>query len=58
MNGKPGNSILVHPLTVGLNLDPDTLKGSYYANPIIDFPDVSPELREQYGEYYRSNICV
>lgn len=41
-----------------LNLDQDTLKGSYYANPIIDTPDVSPELREQYGEYYRSNICM
>ncbi|KAI9572705.1 Clavaminate synthase-like protein [Boletus coccyginus] len=39
-----------------MNGKPDTLKGSYYANPIIDTPDVSPELREQYGEYYRSNI--
>lgn len=36
----------------------DTLKGSYYANPTVDIPDVSPELREQYQEYYRSNICV
>ncbi|KAF9243851.1 Clavaminate synthase-like protein [Melanogaster broomeanus] len=36
--------------------DQDTLKRSYYANPVIDAPDVSPELREQHREYYRTNI--
>jgi len=39
-----------------MNGKPDTLKGSYYANPVIDVPDVSPELREQHQEFYRSNI--
>ncbi|KAF8446211.1 hypothetical protein L210DRAFT_956165 [Boletus edulis BED1] len=39
-----------------MNGKPDTLKGSYYANPIIDVPDVSPELKEKHGEYYRDNI--
>ncbi|KAF8559355.1 Clavaminate synthase-like protein [Imleria badia] len=39
-----------------MNGRPDTLKGSYYANPTIDVPDVPTELREQYPEYYRSNI--
>ncbi|KIK99771.1 hypothetical protein PAXRUDRAFT_30291 [Paxillus rubicundulus Ve08.2h10] len=39
-----------------MNGKPDTLKGSYYANPVIDVPDVSPELREQHKEFYRSNI--
>ena len=35
----------------------DTLKGSYYANPIVDVPSVPPQLREEYPEYYGSNIC-
>ncbi|KAI6031984.1 Clavaminate synthase-like protein [Pisolithus microcarpus] len=35
---------------------PDTLKGSYYANPVVDTPDVSSALREQHREYYRENI--
>ena len=35
----------------------DTLKGSYYANPVIDEPDVSPELRKAHPEYYGKNIC-
>ncbi|KAJ3559598.1 hypothetical protein NM688_g239 [Phlebia brevispora] len=39
-----------------MNGRPDTLKGSYYANPIIDEPDVSPELRNAYPEYYGNNI--
>lgn len=35
----------------------DTLKGSYYANPVLDEPSVSPILREAYPEYYGKNIC-
>ena len=35
----------------------DTMKGSYYANPVIDEPNVPQELREAYPEYYRKNIC-
>ena len=36
----------------------DTLKGSYYANPVIDNPDVSPALKTAYPEYYGENICM
>ncbi|KIM67035.1 hypothetical protein SCLCIDRAFT_1210495 [Scleroderma citrinum Foug A] len=39
-----------------MNGKPDTLKGSYYANPIIDGPNVSPTMKEQHREYYRDNI--
>lgn len=39
-----------------MNGKPDSLKGSYYANPIIDNPDVEPELRVAYPEYYGVNI--
>jgi hypothetical protein len=35
----------------------DTLKGSYYANPLIDSPSVHPSLQEAYPEYYGANIC-
>ncbi len=35
----------------------DTLKGSFYANPVLDEPSVSPILREAYPEYYGKNIC-
>lgn len=35
----------------------DTLKGSYYANPVIDNPDVSQKQREAFPEYYGQNIC-
>ncbi|KAL7285751.1 hypothetical protein ACG7TL_000860 [Trametes sanguinea] len=35
------------------NMDPE---GSYYANPVIDDPNVSPELRQAYPEYYGKNI--
>ncbi|KAI9445073.1 Clavaminate synthase-like protein [Lactarius indigo] len=34
----------------------DTLKGSYYANPVIDAPSVHPTLQEAYPEYYGVNI--
>ncbi|KAF8912930.1 hypothetical protein CPB84DRAFT_1700490 [Gymnopilus junonius] len=35
---------------------PDTLKGSYYANPIVKDTAVSPEERAAFPEYYRKNI--
>ncbi len=35
----------------------DTMKGSYYANPVLDVPNVSAELRQAYPEYYGKNIC-
>ncbi|OCH96691.1 Clavaminate synthase-like protein [Obba rivulosa] len=39
-----------------MNGKPDTLKGSYYANPVVDSPKVSPAEREAYPEYYGENI--
>ncbi|KAK7058364.1 WD40 repeat protein [Paramarasmius palmivorus] len=39
-----------------MNGKPDTLKGSYYANPIVDVPSVSAEDRSSYPEYYGANI--
>ncbi|KAI6045079.1 Clavaminate synthase-like protein [Pisolithus marmoratus] len=39
-----------------MNGKPDTLKASYYANPVVDVPNVSSTLREQHREYYRGNI--
>jgi len=39
-----------------MNGKPDTLKGSYYANPVVDVPSVPPQLREAYPEYYGTNI--
>ncbi|KAI0662528.1 Clavaminate synthase-like protein [Cubamyces menziesii] len=39
-----------------MNGKPDTMKGSYYANPVIDEPNVPQELREAYPEYYGKNI--
>ncbi|KAH7927371.1 Clavaminate synthase-like protein [Leucogyrophana mollusca] len=39
-----------------MNGKPDTLKGSYYANPVVDEPNVSPALKEGFPEYYRNNI--
>lgn len=39
-----------------MNGKPDTLKGSYYANPVIDNPDVSQKEREAFPEYYGQNI--
>lgn len=35
----------------------DTLKGSYYANPITEEETVSPQGREAFPEYYGKNIC-
>ncbi|KZT22138.1 Clavaminate synthase-like protein [Neolentinus lepideus HHB14362 ss-1] len=39
-----------------MNGKPDTLKGSYYANPVVDNPTVSSVLRKAYPEYYGNNI--
>lgn len=39
-----------------MNGRPDTLKGSYYANPVVDTPDVSAAQRQAYPEYYGTNI--
>ncbi|TFY71132.1 hypothetical protein EVG20_g1865 [Dentipellis fragilis] len=39
-----------------MNGKPDTLKGSYYANPVVDQPSVSVALRDAYPEYYGNNI--
>ncbi|KIL71833.1 hypothetical protein M378DRAFT_64783 [Amanita muscaria Koide BX008] len=52
-----------YPLSFGwshgkeiMNGKPDTLKGSYYANPLVDKPTVSKEEIEAYPEYYGKNI--
>ncbi|KAH9911426.1 Clavaminate synthase-like protein [Epithele typhae] len=39
-----------------MNGKPDILKGSYYANPVLDEPAVSDALRKAYPEYYGKNI--
>ncbi|WVW83123.1 hypothetical protein I302_105141 [Kwoniella bestiolae CBS 10118] len=39
-----------------MNGKPDTQKGSYYANPLIDFPNVSEQLRDEHPEYYAGNV--
>ncbi|EJD04267.1 Clavaminate synthase-like protein [Fomitiporia mediterranea MF3/22] len=39
-----------------MNGKPDTLKGSYYANPLVDSPNMSAEQRDAYPEYYGENI--
>lgn len=35
----------------------DILKGSFYANPIVDSPTVPEEEKFAYPEYYGQNIC-
>jgi len=35
----------------------DTLKGSFYANPVQGDPTASPEERHTFPEYYGENIC-
>jgi hypothetical protein len=35
---------------------PDMYKGSYYANPVFDYPDCSDELRSMYPDFYGANI--
>ncbi|KZT52979.1 Clavaminate synthase-like protein [Calocera cornea HHB12733] len=39
-----------------MNGRPDLLKGSYYANPVIDSPVVPGELQTAFPEYYHDNI--
>ncbi|KAG9104590.1 hypothetical protein FRC06_001056 [Ceratobasidium sp. 370] len=39
-----------------MNGKPDTLKGSYYANPMHDDPDVDAAERAAHPEYYGKNI--
>lgn len=46
------------PLNLSPHDIPDTMKGSFYANPVLDEPDVSPQLREAHPEYYGKNICA
>lgn len=36
----------------------DTLKGSFYANPIVENVTVSDEEKRQFPEYYGKNICM
>lgn len=39
-----------------MNGKPDTQKGSYYANPLLDHPEVSDEKRAAHPEYYAGNV--
>ncbi|KAF8640803.1 hypothetical protein AX17_000452 [Amanita inopinata Kibby_2008] len=39
-----------------MNGKPDILKGSYYANPVVDVPTISNEEASIYPEYYGKNI--
>jgi len=39
-----------------MNGKPDILKGSYYANPVVDKPSVPQAEQEKYPEYYGQNI--
>jgi hypothetical protein len=59
MNGRPGvNSVSYtaakRPLTVKL----DTLKGSYYANPVVDVTNVHPAVKAEYRPFYGDNVCM
>lgn len=40
-----------------MNGRPDTLKGSFYANPLADSAVVPEHLKQKYPEYYGVNIC-
>ena len=57
MNGQPGKYRSKCRRKLVLNLAIDLLKGSYYANPIVDNAVASPEERAAYPEYYGRNIC-
>ncbi|KAI9638358.1 Clavaminate synthase-like protein [Dioszegia hungarica] len=39
-----------------MNGRPDTQKGSFYVNPLLDYPDVSDEKRQAHPEYYAGNV--
>ena len=41
-----------------LTLELDTLKGSYYANPIVDVPNVDPVVKAQHRPLYGNNVCM
>jgi len=61
MNGKPGVLsfwlIYRRPGLIDYILwDIDTLKGSYYANPMVDMPNVDDAQRAAHPEYYGKNI--
>ena len=36
----------------------DTLKGSFYANPLSDSTTINVTDKEEYPEYYSENICA
>ena len=60
MNGKPGRYLNVLPCSpdsISHTNGADTLKGSYYANPVVDESSIHPSLREAHPEYYGNNIC-
>ncbi|KAG1826255.1 Clavaminate synthase-like protein [Suillus subaureus] len=58
MNGRPGANDHVYRLLAGylLTMELDTLKGSYYANPVVDVPDVNPAVKAAYPPIYGNNI--
>lgn len=59
MNGRPGKPcpVLFSINVFYLSIVADTLKGSFYANPIqVDYP-ASPEEMHAFPEYYGKNIC-
>jgi hypothetical protein len=58
MNGKPGKTPFQYASGTRQSLIPeaDYMKGSFYANPIIDNPTVSASEREAYPEYYGKNL--
>ncbi|WRT67106.1 uncharacterized protein IL334_004072 [Kwoniella shivajii] len=39
-----------------MNGKPDIQKGSYYANPLVDHPDVTDAVRSTHPEYYAGNV--
>jgi hypothetical protein len=57
MNGKPGHAPATYCKLMLKHAFTDVLKGSYYANPLIDVPTVSAQDAKLYPEYYGKNIC-
>ena len=45
-------------VTMDISYGSDVLKGSYYANPIVDAPTVPEKEKNMYPEYYGNNICL
>lgn len=58
MGGQVGTSNVLSAFRANATSTEDTLKGSYYANPVVDSPSVSADLQQQYPEYYGTNICA